>query len=354
MAERLARRRRARRTFVLIGASLAATAIVSICIGAVGIGPLQVAAILAKQVGVTLPWSFETQQESVLIAIRLPRVLLGILVGGALAAAGAAMQGLYRSPLADPGLIGIGGGAAFGAVIAIVVGVAVNSVAFASLGVYGVPVTASLGALVAGVVIHRVASASGRAVVATMLLAGIALNAMLGAATGVLTFASGSAAARDITFWSLGSLGGATWRSLIAVAIPILLCMTIMPRLSRGLDALALGESEAGHLGVDVARLRRAVLLLVAVAVGASVAVAGVIGFVGLVVPNLVRRWVGAGHRGVLIASTLLGSTLLLLADLVARTAFTPAELPIGVVTAAVGGPCFLWLLLRDRGALTR
>lgn len=339
---------------VVLAVCLAAVVVLSMCIGAVGISPAQVAAILARQLGISLPWSFAPQQESVLLAIRLPRVLLGVLVGGGLAAAGATMQGLYRSPLADPGLIGIGGGAAFGSVLLIVIGVAVDAVSFTANGAIVVPITAALGALGAGLVIDRVASASGRAVVATMLLAGIALNAMLGAATGVLTFTTTSAAARDITFWTLGSLSGATTRSLIATAIPVLVGLVLLPRLGRGLDALALGESEARHLGVDVVRLRRASLLLVALLVGAAVAAAGVIGFVGLVVPNLVRRWVGAEHRRVLVASALMGATALALADLLARTAFSPSELPIGVVTAAVGGPCFLWLLLRDRGALAR
>ena len=326
----------------------------SLCVGAVAIGPLQVAAILGKQLGIGLPWTFEGQQETVLTVLRLPRVGLAVLVGMGLAVAGTAMQGLYRSPLADPVLVGVGSGAAFAAVAAIGIGGAVAAGAYASGGVYVLPLIASLGALLAGALVYRVASVSGRTIVATMLLTGIALNAMLGAATALITFASRDALLRDVTFWSLGSLAGASWRSVAAGALPILIAVLLLPRQSSRLDALALGEAEAGHLGVDVPRLRRIVIVLVALAVGASVAVAGIIAFVGLVVPSLVRRWVGAEHRLVLPASALLGAALLVLADLVARTVISPVELPIGVVTAVVGGPFLLWLLLRDRGAVTR
>jgi iron complex transport system permease protein len=325
-----------------------------LCVGAVAVGPLQVVAILARQLGIGLPWTFEGQQETVLTVLRLPRVGLAVLVGMGLAVAGTAMQGLYRSPLADPVLVGVGSGAAFAAVAAIGIGGAVAAGAYASGGAYVLPLIASLGALLAGALVYRVASVSGRTIVATMLLTGIALNAMLGAATALITFASRDALLRDVTFWSLGSLAGASWRSVVAGALPILVAVVLLPRQAPRLDALALGEAEAGHLGVDVPRLRRIVIVLVALAVGASVAVAGVIAFVGLVVPTLVRRWVGAEHRLVLPASALLGAALLVLADLVARTVISPVELPIGVVTAVVGGPFLLWLLLREHGRVAR
>ena len=264
------------------------------------------------------------------------------------------MQGMYRSPLADPILVGIGSGAAFAAVAVVALGTSLVPVGFAAGGVFVLPAVAAVGALLAGALIYRVASASGHAVVATMLLTGIALNAMLLAATAVLTFAARDPLLRDITFWTLGSLAGATWRSVLAAAVPIGLCVLLMPRQARHLDVLALGESQAGHLGVDVVRLRRVMALLIALAVGGAVAVAGVIGFVGLVVPNLVRGRMGADRALVLPACALLGAALLVLADLLARTLFSPAELPVGVVTAAVGGPVFLWLLVRDRGAVAR
>jgi iron complex transport system permease protein len=186
-----------------------------------------------------------------------------------------------------------------------------------------------------------------------MLLAGIALNAFMGAGTGLLTFVANDAQLRNITFWSLGSLGGATWRT-VAVAGPfVATAVLLLPRLSRALNALALGEAEAGHLGVDVERTRRTIVVLSALGVGSAVALAGVIGFIGLVVPHLLRLLVGPDHRVVVPGAALLGASLLLGADLVARTLVAPAELPIGIVTAVLGAPFFLWLLLRDRRANT-
>lgn len=183
-----------------------------------------------------------------------------------------------------------------------------------------------------------------------MLLAGIAIAAITGAGTGLLTFAANDAQLRSITFWGLGSLGGATW-SLVSSAAPFLIVATLLlPRVSRALNAMLLGESEAAHLGINIESVKRLVIICTALAVGSSVAVAGVIGFVGLVVPHLVRLAVGPDHRTLIPASALLGASLLLLSDVVARTIVAPAELPIGIVTSIVGAPFFLWLLLRQRG----
>jgi len=331
-------------TLIVLGVLLLAAVLLNVGIGAVRIPPSQVAAILLGQLGVALDVPYAPQQEAVLLAIRLPRVLLGVLVGAALAVAGAAMQGLFRNPLADPGLLGVSSGAALAAASVIVLG--------GTLGVSGawlLPVAAFLGGLLVTLLVYRLATTGGRTAVATMLLAGVAVNALAGSGVGFLTFLADDAQLRDLTFWSLGSLGGVTWRSLAAAAPLMLAAILVLPRFARPLNAFLLGEAEAGHLGVRVEVVKVGTVLLTACAVGAAVSVSGIIGFVGLVVPHLLRLAVGPDHRVLLPGSVLLGASLLLLADLVARTVVAPAELPIGIVTSLVGGPFFLWLLLKFR-----
>lgn len=318
-------------------------------IGAVQIGPGQMTAILSRQMGLDLSIPYESQQETVLLAIRLPRVVLGILIGAALAVSGAAVQGLFRNPLADPTLIGIASGAALAAVAVIVLGATWLQGLTQWLGLYTLPLAAFLGGMMTTWVVYRLSSVAGRTVVTTMLLAGIAINALTGAATGLLTFVATDEQLRSITFWGLGSLGGATWQSVTTVAPFIILPLLTIPYLARSLNALLLGEAEAGHLGVNVEQVKQLIVLLVALAIGAAVSVAGIIGFVGLVTPHLLRLLMGPDHRYLLPGSALLGASLLLGADLLARTLVVPAELPIGIVTAILGAPFFLWLLLKDR-----
>ena len=332
-----------------LGALMLAVALLALATGAVSITPGQVLAILADQVGGSLPWSFEVRHELVLLNIRLPRILLGLLVGAGLSVSGAAMQGLFRNPLADPGLIGVSSGAALGAVSVIVLAPALSISAGAWTGAFLLPLAAFAGGVVATLVVYRLATANGQTSVATMLLAGIAINAVAGAGTGMLTFIADDDQLRDLTFWSLGSLGGATWTTLIAMAPCVLICVAAAPFLARSLNAMLLGESEAQHLGIHTETVKRLVILGAALAVGASVAVAGVIGFIGLVVPHLLRLALGPDHRLLLPGSALFGAALLTGADLLARVVVQPAELPIGIVTALVGGPFFLWLLLRRR-----
>ncbi len=339
--------RGARATLVLIalGALLVASVLLSVGTGAVAIAPLEVVAILLARVGIELGVDVTPRQEAVLLAIRLPRVLLGVLVGAALAVAGAAMQGLFRNPLADPGLLGVSSGAALAAVTVIVVG----GPLVASLGVWVLPAAAFIGSLLATLVVYALATAGGRTAVATMLLAGIAINALAGSGTGLFVFMADDAQLRDITFWSLGSLGGATWRTLSAAAPFMLAAIFLLPQFARALNAFLLGEAEARHLGVNVETVKLAIVFVTACAVGAAVSVSGIIGFIGLVVPHLIRLVIGPDHRILLPGTVLLGASLLLLADLLARTVVAPAELPIGIVTSLVGGPFFLWLLLRFR-----
>lgn len=339
-------------TFTVLPLILLLVVILSSGIGAMPIAPGQVLAIIASKIGITLPWAFDEGQAGVLLAVRLPRVCLGILIGGGLAASGAAMQGLFRNPLADPGLIGVSSGAALGAISMIVLGDTLFTDLPKILESYLVPCAAFLGSFAITVAVYRISS-RGRRTVATMLLTGIAINAIAGAATGLLTFVATDAQLRSITFWSLGSLGAGTWEAVGAVTPFILVALLLLPRQAHALNALTLGEEEAGHIGIDVDRVKRIVVVLTSLAVGASVAMAGIIGFVPLIAPHLIRFLIGPDHRYLIGGSALAGAILLLGADLAARTIAAPAELPIGIVTAALGAPFFLWLLMREqRGGL--
>lgn len=329
------------RAFVVLGAALAIAMVVAIGRGAVSLSPLEVLAAIGAQLG--LVDGVGERHVAIVWSVRLPRVVLAALVGGALGCAGAAMQGVVRNALADPSLVGVSGGAALGAVGAFVLGGSL-------LGPWLVPAAAFVGALIATRLALQLARVDGAASSVTVLLAGVGLAALTGAAVGVLLFLADDAALRSITFWSLGSVGGATWSLVGVVAAPMAIGLVALPRLGAELDRLALGEHEARHVGVDVDRLIRRVSVLSALAVGAAVAACGTIGFVGLVVPHLVRAWLGPAHRSLLPACALGGALLLVVADLVARTIVAPAELPIGVLTALVGAPVLLVLVRRGRG----
>ncbi|WP_178091872.1 iron ABC transporter permease [Pseudomonas sp. 8AS] len=288
------------------------------------------------------------QAELILGQIRLPRSLLGLAVGAVLALSGVAMQGLFRNPLADPGLVGVSGGAALGAAIAIVGGSYLGGLPPA-LEPYLLSLCAFAGGLAVTALVYRFGRRDGQTHVATMLLAGVALTAMAGAGVGLFTYLADDASLRSLTFWNLGSLNGASYARLWPLLLVTLGVAAWLPRRAAALNALLLGESEARHLGFDVERIKLELVLCTALGVGAAVAAAGLIGFIGLVVPHLMRLLVGPDHRVLLPASLLAGASLLLLADLVARLLLAPAELPIGIVTALLGAPFFLYLLLRGR-----
>ena len=286
-------------------------------------------------------------------AIRLPRIIMGILIGASLAVFGAVMQGMFRIQLADPGLVGVSAGASLGAVTMIVLGGTSFLAPFMAVAsTYALPFAAFLGGLASTLLLYRVATRQGRTSVATMLLAGIALGAFAGAATGILVYLANDAQLRELTFWGLGSLAGATWAKIGSAAPIILLALAATPFLARALNALALGESAAHHMGIPVQRMKNIAIVTVAAATGAAVAVSGGIGFVGIVVPHLLRLIIGPDHRYLLPAAGLLGATFLIGADAIARTIVAPAELPIGIVTAFFGAPFFLWILLRRRSIL--
>lgn len=339
--ERLVRTRR--NLIVLLTVLFIVVALFSLSVGPAAFTPHETLAILARKLGLDL--AVDGRQEAVFLAIRLPRVLLGALVGAGLATAGAVMQGIFRNPLADPGLVGVSSGAALGAVAAIVIGGGAGFALRATAALFFVPCAAFAGGLITTAFVLVFA----RMGAATMLLAGIAINALSGSAIGFLTYIATDAQLRDIAFWSLGSLSGATWTTLLAVAPFVLTALLLLPRVAGALNALLLGEAEAAHLGVAVKSVKRRAVVLVALSVGASVAFTGAIGFIGLVTPHLLRLIIGPDHRWLLPGTALFGACLLLVADATARTLVAPAELPVGVVTALVGAPFFLWLLARNR-----
>lgn len=341
---------RAHRSFTVLlalGAVLVLTAAASATIGAAGIPLDRIAAAFGWIDGDA---SAVARDRLVLFSIRFPRIALASMVGALLAVGGSLMQGLFRNPLADPGLIGVSSGAGLAAAGAIVLGDRLLTGTNIALPFEILPLAAFAGALATTSMLYRIGTSEGRTSIATLLLAGIALGALAMAGTGLLVFTADDRQLRDITFWTLGSVAGATWPKVWAI-LPFFLALLLSLRIiARGLDLLALGEAEAFHMGIAVERLKRFTIVLVALAAGAAVAVSGVVGFVGIIVPHLLRLLVGPGHRLLLPASALLGAVAMLLADTIARTVSAPAELPIGIVTAIIGAPFFLFLLLRQRG----
>ena len=341
-----ATRRRWRPLTALGGLTLV---LVTVCLAAAALGayPVPLSEIFAsvlRRLHLTAAVAADPTVDAVLWEVRFPRVVLGVLVGSSLGVGGAMMQGVFRNPLAEPGIVGVSAGAAVGAALAVVTGVS----AFAG---WTVAVAAFVGGLLTTLLVYAVARSGGRMETLTLVLAGIAVNATAGAIVGLLTFLSDDAQLRSIAFWNLGSLGGATWSAVATVAPVAVLGLVLAPLFARQLDLLSLGERVAGHLGVDVDRVRLLLIVVVATLTAAAVAVAGVLTFVGLVVPHVIRLWIGPGHRTLLPASALGGAAVLVAADLVARTVAAPAEVPLGVLTALVGGPFFFRLLLRTRSS---
>ena len=336
-----------RSVLCLGGALLLGAFVLGAARGAFAITPSQLLQVLADMLrGTPEP----SREHLVFATIRLPRLLLGIAAGAGLGVAGALMQGLFRNPLADPGLIGVSSGAALAAGATIVVGQLWLPELPRALGNWSLVLAAFAGSLLVTVLIYGLAQTGQGTQIGLMLLAGIAVNALAGAGLGLLSFIATDEQLRNIQFWLLGSLGGARWSAVALVGALVLAACAAAAACARPLNALALGEAQAALLGVDVERLKRRIVLVTAVAVGAITATTGIIGFVGLIAPHWVRLVAGPDHRVVLPGSALLGAALVLLADLVARTALAPAELPLGVLTAFIGVPVFLVMLRRMRG----
>lgn len=341
----MTRELRARWALGGLGFLLAAATLASVGTGPMPLSFTDSLSLLLDRLGV---WQsgLPDAMAHVVSSIRLPRTLLGIVVGAALAVSGAAIQGLFRNPLADPGLIGVTGGAALFAVATIVLGGTTLAWLNTLLGPYALMLPSFLGGFLATLMVSRIATSRFGTSISTLLLAGIAINIATGAAVGVLTYMADDAQLRTLTFWSMGSLGGATWQTVISAGSLIAITVILLPRESKNLNALLLGESEARHLGVKVEDVKKRIMILSATAVGACVAVAGVIGFVGLVVPHIVRMTLGPDHRYLIPASALLGALFLTFADMLSRVLVAPAEIPIGLITSIVGGPFFIIMVV--------
>ena len=320
-------------------------AILGLAIGPLNIPAANVISILGDFANPFVNKQHDFVQETVIGSLRGPRVLLGLITGAALAVSGACFQSLFRNPLADPAVIGVSAGAATAAVFYIVVG---QGFIFALLGYvpkFGLPLAAMGGALLSVGVLYLFVNRKNGINVATLLLAGIAINAFCSAITGILVFLSDDQQLRELTFWTLGSLARAQWDGVIPISIWLTIVLAILITKGNVLNALAIGEADAFHMGVNVQRVKRILIIFGAAAVGAAVALTGIIGFIGLVVPHIARLLLGADNRYVLPASAIAGALLMLLADMFARTMVQPAELPIGIITSLLGAPFFLYLL---------
>jgi iron complex transport system permease protein len=331
---------------------LAGAAIIALTFGAAGIPLARLPAALGF-------WTehpvnpLTSRDQLVLWSIRIPRIAAAAMVGSLLAVSGAIMQGLFRNPLADPALVGVSSGGAFAAAVAIVFTDSQLGESLRFMQNELLPLSAFVGSLATTVILYAIANRAGRTSIAIFLLAGLAIAAIANAGIGLLVFMADDRQLRDITFWMLGSLSGATWAKTAVIAPVLAAALIACLWITRGLDLLVLGEAEAFHSGVDVERLKRISIVLVSAMTGVAVSICGVVGFVGIVVPHLLRLVIGPAHRLLLPASALLGAILLVGADTLARTIVAPAEMPIGILTAAVGAPFFLAMLLRQRGLVS-
>lgn len=316
----------------------------------IGLGLLLIGLMLAaSNIGaLSLTWhdlwhaQMEESQWQIWLNIRLPRILLAVVVGLALAMSGTLFQGLFHNPMADPALIGVNSGAA----LAVGISILLPSLLPVAFSLYGTMIAAFIGSVIVSSLIYALSYRS-HASVNKLLLAGIAVNALCFAAVGILTYLSNDQQLRQFSLWTMGSLGQAQWQPLLLASVVIIATAGYALTLVNKLNLLQLGDEEAHYLGVNVIRLKKQLILLGALLVGAAVAVSGAIGFIGLVIPHLVRFKFGADHRWVLPASALCGAILLLAADTLARTVVAPAELPVGMLTSFIGAPYFLWLVMR-------
>ncbi|EGR1217655.1 TPA: FecCD family ABC transporter permease [Vibrio parahaemolyticus] len=290
--------------------------------------------------------------QLVINEIRLPRTILCMFIGAILAVCGVVMQGLFRNPLAEPGIIGVSAGAALGGAFAIVVFAEFSQNHPQLMNLAALPLFAFLGGALTTMLVYWLGTNKFDTSVTIMLLAGVAISALSGAAIGFLNFSADDQMLRDLTLWSMGSLAGANWAGIGLASVTLVVLLFWFHKKAMSLNALLLGESEARHLGVPVQKLKRQLILLSAVGVGVTVSICGAIGFIGLVIPHLGRMLAGPDHRTLLPISALLGALLLTCADMIARVLLAPAELPVGILTALIGAPFFIYLLFQQRGKI--
>lgn len=335
------------RRSIILSASLAALlvggVVLSAMLGQLTVTPAEVVGSALRAMGIPNAWApTDPIIESTLWVVRFPRIAMGLAVGAALAVAGAVMQAIFGNPLAEPGVVGVSSGGALGAAVAIVLGVA-------AFGSGSIAIFAFLGGLGATMLVYVVSRANGRTEVVTLLLTGIAVNAFAGAGLAFLLFVADSGGREQIVFWQLGSLNGSLWPEVLIVVVVAALGTVAAILLGRRYDLLALGERNARHLGVNVEALRIGSIVLVALLTGVAVAFCGIIAFVGLVVPHVIRMIIGPAHRSLIVASAFGGGVLLVYSDLLARSVVPGADLPIGLLTSLIGGPFFFFLLFRQR-----
>lgn len=329
---------------LLLVALLVVLIFLSLSNGALNVSLEESFHIVLKMIGFESDFPIKRTHYGVLVEIRMPRTLLAVMVGAGLSVSGALMQGLFRNPLADPGLVGVSSGAALGAALVIVLGWSIPGMGYSTL-----PIAAFIGSVISTVCVIRLSKVGSKTVVANMLLAGIAINSIAGAGTGILIYLADEDQLRDLTFWTLGSFGAASWSDVQLATFIVLLPTLLALFLSKTLNVMLLGEAQAYMLGVKLEKLKGIIVVLVCLIVGSCVSMTGMIGFVGLVVPHLCRLMFGPDNRKVVPASILLGAGLLLGSDFISRLIIMPAELPIGIVTSIVGGPFFLALLSMNR-----
>lgn len=320
-------------------------------VSSITLGPMNIGFFDSLKALLPLPSDLPDYMSVIIQEVRLPRTLLAIAVGGILAMCGTVMQGLFRNPLADPGIIGVSAGASLGAAIAIVLfGGVITHTAFLVFGT--VPVFAFLGGALTTFAIYYMGTSSNGTSVTIMLLAGVALGAIAGAGMGLLNYFANDQELRDLSLWTMGSLAGASWDAILLAFVSLAILGILFQRYAKPLNALLLGEAEARHLGINVQSLKRNLILLTAAGVGVTVALSGMIGFIGLVVPHIGRMLIGPDHRSLIPVSAVLGGQVLLASDMIARTIVAPLEIPVGIITAALGAPFFLALLLKQKGRL--
>jgi iron complex transport system permease protein len=336
--------------YIALGILLFITMLIAVRTGAVSISYHEIFISLAKVFGFHPSTKIDAIDEGVFMQIRLPRVFLCVIVGAGLSVSGALMQALFRNPIVEPGLIGTSSGAAFGAALIFVVGKSFFAQYSQFLGTMILPLSAFAFSFLATMLVYRLSSSQGKVTVTIMILVGVAINAIAVSCTGFLSYIARDPQARSITFWSLGTFSGANWNSVwlvYAVTIPSIM---LSLRYSKALNALLLGESEAGYLGINTEKLKTRIIILNTLIVAVGTSAVGVIGFVGLIVPHLLRMIKGSDNRFLIIGSALLGAVIMNVADMVSRVVIAPAELPIGIVTSFVGAPIFIWILRSQKG----
>ena len=334
-----------RTIYIFLAILLAALIIFSAGVGAVHLSWPEITDLVRHKLGADV--SVNSIHEGLFFQIRLPRTFLCVLVGASLSVSGAMMQSLFRNPIVEPGLIGTSAGSAFGAAMLIVLGQNTFFQSFSFLGILLMPVCAFIGGLIATLLVYYFSASLNRVNISIMILAGIAINAIAAGGTGFLAYIARDPQARSITFWNLGSVSGASWQSVTIVGISTITGFILALRFAKPLNALQLGDTEAGYLGVHTERLKILVILVNTLLVSVATSMVGIIAFVGLIVPHLLRLLKGSDNRYLLIGSALLGAIVLIVTDMICRVVIAPAEMPIGIVTAFIGAPVFLWLLYR-------